>query len=338
MSFAKVTVIGAGGWGTALAQVLSHNFPEVTLWCREADTYEDISQNQINTTFLPKTKLSKRIKATQSIEEAVVGADLIVLAIPSSYVKENIIAFKNLVAKDAVIVNVAKGFDPKSRKRISVIIKEIFPDNDIAVLSGPNHAEETSLNEPSATVVASEKEMIADAVQDAFMTPTFRVYTSSDVIGVELGGALKNIIALSTGIMVGMGMGDNTKAALMTRGLSEITRLGQAMGAETMTFAGLAGVGDLIVTCTSGHSRNRRCGEAIGRGMSLQDYLDSTKMSVEGVGACRSAHLLAQELGVSMPITASLYGILFEGAKPKDVVESLMTRDRRPEHESIAFK
>ncbi len=335
--FREVAVIGAGGWGTALSIVLAENFRTVHIWARETEVCESINNSSYNQTFLPKVKMPANIRATQDIAEAVKQKDLLVFAVPSAYLSEIIALVKPHIAVDTVIVNVGKGFDPGTKKRLSEIIKQSFPGNDFAVLSGPNHAEETGKKIPSATVIAAEKKEIAEQLQDSFMTSYFRVYTSTDIVGVELGGALKNIIALATGVLDGLNFGDNTRAALMTRGLSEITRLGMAMGAQTMTFAGLSGVGDLIVTCTSMHSRNRRCGIAIGQGTSLQNYLNQTKMEVEGVGACKSAYYLAQKYNIRMPITTALYQVLYEDLKPEAAVKVLMTGDKRHEIEDIAF-
>ena len=335
--FKNVAVIGAGGWGTALSVVLADNFSKVTLWAREKEVMQSINSEDVNKTFLPNVTLAKNIVAVNDIIDAVEHKDLIVLAVPSAYVSQTLQKIKDNISNESIIINVGKGFDPTTKKRLSVIIKENLPNNKFAVLSGPNHAEETGKKIPSATVIAAEEKETAELLQDAFMTSYFRVYTSSDIVGVELGGALKNIIALSTGILDGLSYGDNTRAALMTRGISEITRLGKAMGASSMTFAGLSGIGDLIVTCTSMHSRNRRCGIALGKGVSLKEYLSQTKMEVEGVGACRSAYHLAQKHNVRMPITSTLYRILYEGLSGKDAVKELMTGDKRHEIEDIAF-
>jgi glycerol-3-phosphate dehydrogenase (NAD(P)+) len=335
MSFYKISVIGAGGWGSAITTVLAENFSNVTLWAREKEVCDQINEDHINKTFLPNVKLPKNVVAINDIDEAVFDKDLIVFALPSEYLSRTISQLKNKISKKTVLVNIGKGFDPKTKKRLSEVIEDLFPDNEIAVLSGPNHAEETGNKVPSATVVASKNLSTALAVQNAFMTPFFRVYTSYDVPGVEIGGALKNIIALATGVLDGIGLGDNTRAALMTRGLTEIRRLGIAMGAQSVTFSGLSGIGDLIVTCTSMHSRNRRCGMAIGKGEKLSEYLAGTKMVVEGVSACNIAYELAKEFDVRMPITTILYKVLHEEIDVKDAVDILMTGDKRPEVEDI---
>ncbi len=335
MKFQKVSVIGAGGWGSAITTVLAENFENVTLWAREKEVIEQINNNHINVTFLPNVTLCEKVIATSNIDEALYDKDLIVFALPSEYLYKTIFNIKNKISRKAVLVNIGKGFDPQTKKRLSEVIEDAFPENEIAVLSGPNHAEETGNKVPSATVVAAKKLSTALAVQNAFMTPFFRVYTSYDVPGVEVGGALKNIIALATGVLDGIGLGDNTRAALMTRGLTEIRRLGIAMGAQSVTFSGLSGVGDLIVTCTSMHSRNRRCGMAIGEGQKLSEYLANTQMVVEGVSACNIAYELAKEYDVRMPITTTLYNVLHEKIDVHEAVELLMTGDKRPEIEDI---
>src|SRR6056297_105340 len=257
MQFTNVAVIGAGGWGSGITTVLAENFDEVTIWAREKEVCRQINQDHVNKMYLPNVILSKKVKALNDIESVVKDKELIIFALPSEYLSRTAEKLIGKVNPESTLVNIGKGFDPKTHKRLSEILKSYFPKNKIAVLSGPNHAEETGNKVPSATVVASHDSKTALAVQNALMTPFFRVYTSKDVVGVEVGGALKNIIALATGVLDGIGLGDNTRAALMTRGLSEIRRLGISMGAKSVTFSGLSGVGDLIVTCTSMHSRNR---------------------------------------------------------------------------------
>ncbi|MFP4456516.1 MAG: NAD(P)H-dependent glycerol-3-phosphate dehydrogenase [Clostridia bacterium] len=337
MQFDKVAVIGAGGWGSGITTVLAENFSEVHIWAREIEVCNQINEDHINKMYLPNVKLSENVKAFNDIEKTANDKDLIIFALPSEYLSATAKTLRGKISSNATLVNIGKGFDPKTNKRLSEVLSDYFPENPIAVLSGPNHAEETGNKVPSATVVASNNKEIALNVQNAFMTPFFRVYTSKDVIGVEVGGALKNIIALATGVLDGIGLGDNTRAALMTRGLTEIRRLGLSMGARSVTFSGLSGIGDLIVTCTSMHSRNRRCGIAIGEGVKLKDYLANTNMVVEGVSACNIAYELSQQYDVRMPITETLYKILHDKIDVNDAVEHLMTGDKRPEVEDIAY-
>jgi glycerol-3-phosphate dehydrogenase (NAD(P)+) len=337
MQFSNVAVIGAGGWGSGITTVLAENFDEITIWAREEEVCKQINEEHINKMYLPNVELSPKVKAKSDILEVAKDKDLIIFALPSEYLSRTAKKLIGKINKKSALVNIGKGFDPASKSRLSEILKTYFPDNKIAVLSGPNHAEETGNKVPSATVVASSDTETALAVQNALMTPFFRVYTSKDVVGVEVGGALKNIIALATGVLDGIGLGDNTRAALMTRGLSEIRRLGICMGAKSVTFSGLSGVGDLIVTCTSMHSRNRRCGIAIGKGVKLKDYLASTNMVVEGVSACNIAYELSKIYEVRMPITETLYQVLHDEVDVHDAVEYLMTGDKRPEVEDIVY-
>lgn len=336
MKFSKVAVIGAGGWGSGITTVLAENFSEVKIWAREKEVCDQINIEHENKMYLPNVKLPENVVADNDIESVIEGKDLIIFALPSEYLA---ITAQNLIGKideEATLLNIGKGFDPSTKKRLSQILHEYFPKNKIGVLSGPNHAEETGQKVPSATVVASDDHNTAIKIQNSLMTPFFRVYTSDDIIGVEIGGALKNIIALATGVLDGIGLGDNSKAALMTRGLIEIRRLGVAMGAKSVTFSGLSGVGDLIVTCTSMHSRNRRCGIAIGKGMKLEEYLKNTNMVVEGVSACNIAFDLSKEYNIRMPISNTLYKILHDEIDVHQAVELLMTGDKRPETEDIA--
>ena len=267
------------------------------------------------------------------LKECVSGMEIIVLAVPSQAVRETASKISEYIAHNAIIINAAKGLEINTHKRMSQVIEEEIPHARIAVLSGPSHAEEVARQIPTTVVCSSEDMKAAELVQDVFMAPFFRVYTNPDIIGVETGGALKNIIALAAGISDGLGYGDNTKAALMTRGVSEIARLGQAMGGSILTFAGLTGIGDLIVTCTSMHSRNRRAGILIGQGKSLEEALKAVGMVVEGVNTCKAAYELAQHLGVEMPITEQLYHILFMGKDPASSVNDLMLRDKTYESE-----
>jgi glycerol-3-phosphate dehydrogenase (NAD(P)+) len=336
-----IGVIGAGSWGTALALLLGQKGFQVTLWLRSEELLKEIGQANENSTYLPGVSFPPTVKATNNLEEAVRGKNLIVLAVPSHAVRKTVSLIMKYFQEDTIIVNAAKGLEEGSLKRLSqVIIEELsptFPNAKVAVLSGPNHAEEVGRMIPTATVVAAGEETVAKKVQDIFMSPYFRVYTNSDITGVELGGALKNIIAIGAGVCEGLNYGDNTKAALVTRGLVEITRLGLALGARRGTFSGLTGVGDLFVTCTSSLSRNRYVGVMLGKNNALEDIISSMKMVAEGVKTTNAAHELSQQCGVEMPITREVYRILFEGMKPKVAVADLMRRDKRHEIEEIAF-
>ena len=331
----KISIIGSGSWGTANAISLASKGLDVKLWVRNKELLNVIMEERENTTYLPDVKLPDNIIATNDLEYCCKNSDIIVLGTPSHAVRDTVQNIRGYINKDQYIVNLAKGIENDSLCRMSEIIEEYLPHNPIAVLSGPNHAEEVARKLPSATVVSSKFKRVAEYIQDTFMTPWFRVYINPDIVGVELGGALKNIIALGAGISDGLGFGDNTKTALMTRGIVEIARLGVAMGARQSTFSGLSGVGDLIVTCTSMHSRNRRAGIAIGQGKSLEEVLSSTKMVVEGVRTSKSAYQLSKKLNIEMPITQEIYGVLFQGFDVKDSVMKLMMRNKTHEIEDL---
>ncbi|MBU4532416.1 MAG: NAD(P)H-dependent glycerol-3-phosphate dehydrogenase [Eubacteriales bacterium] len=336
---AMTTVVGAGSWGTALAQVLVQNGRSVRLWARRGELVREIVEQGENRRYLPGVRLDPEIEVLSNLSAAVRGSDLVVFAIPSQSFREVLREAIPYLPSGAVIVNVAKGIEERSQLRLSQVYSEESGDtrhNRYAALSGPSHAEEVGLGLPTAIVASSPHPGTAEIVQDAFMSPKLRVYTNPDLTGVELGGALKNIIALGTGIAEGLGFGDNTKAAIMTRGLTEITRLGTRLGADPLTFGGLAGVGDLIVTCTSMHSRNRRAGIAIGKGLTVSDAERSVNMVVEGVRTTRAAHGLSTKLDVVMPITTEIYRVLFENVSPKEAVGNLMTRSRTREIEEVA--
>lgn len=322
-----VAVIGSGSWGTALAIQLKRAGNNVILWSFKEEEAAAILSERENKEFLPGIKLDSDIVIT-SKDEDVTWADMIVFSTPSKFVRNMAKRFAPFVKENQIVVNVAKGLEEGSLLRLSQVIKEEIPQCRVAVLSGPSHAEEVGRNMATAIVAASEDVNVAEEVQNTFMTPMFRVYTNSDIVGVELGGALKNLIALAAGISDGCGFGDNTKAALMTRGLHEISRLGVAMGAKRETFAGLAGVGDLIVTCTSMHSRNRRAGILLGQGKTLKEALDEVHMVVEGVSNAKAAYELSKKLNINMPITYEINTVLYEGKDVKQAVYDLMTRDK----------
>lgn len=335
----NVAVIGSGSWGTALSLVLSDSKHNVTLWGLESEIANIYKDNYENKAYLPGVILPSTIKITGDISEALASVDLIVLAVPSQAVREVCCNIRPYLKGNPVIVNTAKGLEIKSLSRLSQVIQEELPlhSNNIGVLSGPSHAEEVGRRIPTAIVSASENKSVAEYVQDAFMTPYFRVYTNPDVIGVEMAGSLKNIIAVATGISDGLGFGDNSKAALITRGLSEIARLGCKMGGELLTFAGLSGVGDLVVTCTSMHSRNRRAGIQIGQGKPLEKVLKEMGMVVEGIKTTKAAFDLAKLNQIEVPITQELYNILFKGLDPKLGVANLMERNKTHEVEEIVL-
>lgn len=328
----NVAVYGAGSWGSALAVVLANAGHQVALIGRQATEMERMRKERENTRYLPGVVLPPAVLPTTDV--TLLNADLVVLSVPSHSVREAARRVKGYLKPGCIVVNTAKGMEEGSHLRLSEVLTEELPQHRIAVLSGPSHAEEVGRNMPTTVVVASDVD-VAKTVQDLMMTPEFRIYTNPDIIGVELGGALKNVIALCTGIAEGLGFGDNTKAALMTRGLAEIARLGVAQGGHSLTFAGLSGVGDLIVTCTSPHSRNRRAGVALGQGKPLETVLKDVGMVVEGVRATRIAYQLSLEKNISMPITAQAYKVLFEGADPKVAVADLMMRGKRHELEEI---
>jgi glycerol-3-phosphate dehydrogenase (NAD(P)+) len=332
----KVAVLGGGSWGTALSVLLSKNDVDTGIWIRSKEQFEIMSNNRENPKYLPDIKLPKQLEISTDIDEILKERSIVVLAVPTNSVRELLVQLEGKIQKSQVIVNVAKGIENKSKKRISEIAREYFPDNDFVALSGPSHAEEVALDIPTTVVSASTNKKVAEYIQDVFSCSTFRVYTNPDVIGVELGGALKNIIALGAGISDGLGYGDNTKAALMTRGIYEMSKLGVALGADPDTFSGLSGIGDLIVTCTSMHSRNRRAGILIGKGLSMEKAVEEIGMVVEGIKTTKSTYELAGDIGVEMPITKELYNVLYNGADVRESVGKLMGRSMKHEMEIVA--
>lgn len=327
----KIGVIGSGSWGTAIATVLSNNNHQVKLWSYLLEEYEMLEKNREHVKFLPGVKLDDNISFTTSMEEAVSGMDVIVIACPSFAVRSTCEKVKEFY-KDQIVVSIAKGLEDKSLKCLSEVIEEVInPVSKVCVLSGPSHAEEVGKKMCTTLVAASEDIKIAEKVQDIFMCDYLRVYTSTDIKGVQLGGALKNVISLCVGISDGLGYGDNTKAALMTRGMAEIIRLGVKMGGRPETFSGLTGMGDLIVTCTSNHSRNRRAGILIGQGVKPSEATKQVGMVVEGILACEAAYKLAEKYGVEMPIVEEAYGVLYKDYDVNSSMENLMLRDKRKE-------
>lgn len=327
----KVTVIGSGSWGTALAIMLAKEGHEVLIWARREDVVEELLQKRTNEKYLPGVTIPPEIQATTDRKAAVEGAEIIIFAVPSRAVRSTLEDFADILQKGQILVNVAKGLEDGTLLRLSEVMESIAPQCEICVLSGPSHAEEVARNIPTACLIASKNEAVARLVQEEFRNPRFRLYTNTDLVGVEIGAALKNIMALAAGMSDGLGFGDNTKAALMTRGIAEMKRLGIAMGGRAETFAGLSGIGDLIVTCTSMHSRNRRAGILLGQGKSLQETLDAVQMVVEGVNTVEAACHLAEKYGVSMPITETINEVLFHGLPAEEAVQELMTRESKAE-------
>lgn len=328
----KITVAGAGSWGTALALLLGKNH-DVTLYSNIQEQAATINREHENKEFLPGIAIPEKTQVITDLAQAA-DAEMIVFAVPSNVIKNVFENFADHIKQPTICVNVAKGIDSTTLQRISEMMEEILPNIcEIAVLSGPSHAEEVARGIPTTVVAASKSEETARKVQDAFMQDTFRVYTSDDLVGVELGGTVKNVIALAAGVCDGLGYGDNTKAALMTRGMAEMAQLGVVMNGKPETFSGLTGMGDLIVTCTSMHSRNRRAGILIGQGKSLAKALDEVHMVVEGVYAARAVAKLADKYNVTMPLTREINSVLFEGKNPRVAVMDLMTRDKKGEHE-----
>ncbi|NCU16371.1 NAD(P)H-dependent glycerol-3-phosphate dehydrogenase [Pallidibacillus pasinlerensis] len=338
MSLENITVLGAGSWGTALGIVLADNGHNVRLWSYNEEQVNEINNLKTNENYLPGIQLQENIRAYVDLQTALKDVETIVIAVPTKAIREVVQKVSKIIKTPKTLVHVCKGIEPDTLKRVSEIIREEMPDDlmkDLVVLSGPSHAEEVSRRQPTTVAVSSENIAAAEYVQDLFMNNNFRVYTNEDIVGVEIGGALKNIIALAAGISDGLGYGDNAKAALITRGLAEITRLGTKMGANPLTFLGLTGIGDLIVTCTSVHSRNWRTGNALGKGQSLEEILAEMGQVVEGVRTTKAAVQLAEKYNVTMPISSILYKVLFENLKPKEAVDELMSRRKTHEMEDI---
>jgi len=327
----RIAVIGDGGWGTALALVLHRNGHRVSVWGPFAHTIDEIKATGENRAYLAGVGLPAGIEWTADRERAVDGADVAVLATPSRFFRDVAVSFSGLLPAACCVVSVAKGLDERTHERMTQIAAEALGIPQPAALSGPSHAEEVAREIPTTVVLASENPEQARSLQALFANPRFRVYTATDVVGVELGGALKNVIAIAVGVSDGLGFGDNTRAALITRGLAEISRLGCAAGARAETFAGLSGMGDLIVTCTSRHSRNRSVGERLGRGETIEQILDSMKQVAEGVWNCASACTLARDEGEEAPISEEVRAIVHDGKSPAAAVESLLSRGLKAE-------
>jgi glycerol-3-phosphate dehydrogenase (NAD(P)+) len=329
----KISVIGAGSWGTTLSILLTENSSlSVTLWEYDAEYAQELSQKRINSVYLPGVNIPKSIYITSSLKEALSGNTALVLAVPSQYLLRVLTRIKKRKITPQWIVSVIKGITSQLKRPSEVISETLgYPLRKIAVLSGPSHAEEVSQRIPTAVVVASGNFKLAQYLQKLFLRSYFRVYSNRDVVGVELGGALKNIIALAAGIIDGLGLGDNTKAALMTRGLVELRRIGEALGAKEKTFWGLSGIGDLIVTCTSKYSRNRKVGEELAKGKSLKEILRDMVEVAEGVPTTKAVYKLAHQKKIEVPITEQVYQVLFKDKPPKKALEELMMREVKPE-------
>lgn len=327
----NIAVIGAGGWGLALGLLLNEKKHQVTFWCYSEKEKDDILQYRENKRCLPGIKIPLEIKFTNEMSEALREADVAIMAVPSKAVRTTAKLMKDCICSNTTVVNVSKGIEETTLLCLADVISEELT-NPVVILSGPSHAEEVARHIPTTVVVSSKNMDKAYEVQELFMNEYFRVYTNDDLIGVELGGALKNVIALAAGIVEGMGYGDNTKAALITRGIAEMTRLGVKMGGKMETFAGLTGIGDLVVTCTSGHSRNRRAGELVGQGFTIDEAMQQVNMVVEGVPTTKAGYALMQRYQVEMPILSAIYEVLFNGQPVQEMINNLMMRHKKDEH------
>ena len=334
---ANVAVIGAGSWGIALAKVLHTNGSDVTVWSIVEDEIKMLNENHEHLDKLPGVKLPEDMQFTTDLKEAIEGKEYLILAVPYVFTRSTAKSMAPFVKEGQVIVCVAKGIEEDTLKTISDVVEEEIPVADVAVMCGPSHAEEVGMGLPTTVVAGSVKKKVAESVQDIFMNEVFRVYTSPDVLGRELGGSLKNVIALAAGMADGLGYGDNTKAALITRGISEMGRLALKMGAKYETLSGLTGIGDLIVTCESKHSRNRKAGMLMGQGYTMQQAMDEVKMVVEGVYSAKAAIALAKKYDVDMPIIEAVNRVLFEDKPAKEAVAELMQRDKRAEYNALEW-
>ena len=332
---ASIGVIGAGTWGTALAVLLHNNGHQTAIWSAFPEEIEEMTKPRRHKN-LPEITIPEEIFLTADLEEAMACKDVLIMAVPSVFVRSTAARMKPFLKKGQLVVDVAKGIEEGTLKTLSQVIEEELPEAETAILSGPSHAE-VSRGLPTTCVVGAHRKETAEYLQSVFMSPVFRVYTSPDMIGIEVGAALKNVIALAAGIADGLGYGDNTKAALITRGIAEITRLGMKMGGKEQTFVGLSGIGDLIVTCASMHSRNRRAGILIGKGYTMDEAMKEVQMVVEGVYSAKAAKALAEAYGEDMPIVEQINQVLFEGKPAKDAVGDLMLRDKRIENSLLPW-
>jgi glycerol-3-phosphate dehydrogenase (NAD(P)+) len=327
----NIAFIGGGSFGTALSILLAKKGNTVSIWDRDKSVVDEINNKRTNDRYIKNINIPDNVRAYDSIEEALSESEYVVLAVPSHVVRTACKNIKQIIKSHQILISIAKGIEVGSLKRISEIIKEELPNNPLVILSGPSHAEEVAVEIPTTVVVSSENMKYAEMVQDIFMTNKFRIYTNDDLVGVEIGGAVKNIIALAAGVSDGLGYGDNTKAALMTRGMHEIMKIGIKLGGRAETFSGLTGMGDLIVTCTSMHSRNRRAGILIGKGMSVEEATEKIGMAVEGITATKAFYELKEREKIDMPITDVLYKVLFTDKNPEEAVKELMAREKKDE-------
>ncbi len=335
---AKISMIGAGSWGTALSVVLHNNGHEVTVWSALEPEITMLKEHHEQVEKLPGVKLPEDMVFTTDMELAVRGQDMLVLAVPSPFTRNTAKTMAPYVSEGQLVVSVAKGIEEDTLMTLSQIIKEEIPQCEVAVLCGPSHAEEVGIGLPTTLVAGAKKKSTAELVQNTFMNETLRIYTSPDMLGMEIGASLKNVIALAAGMADGMGYGDNAKAALITRGVAEMGRLALAMGANFETLSGLTGMGDLIVTCESKHSRNRKAGMLMGQGYTMQEAMDEVKMVVEGVFSAKAAIELAAKYQVSMPIVEQVNAVLFHDKPAKEAVKDLMLRDKKVEHDDLAWQ
>lgn len=331
------SVIGAGSWGTALARALAKNGHDVTVWSIMEDEIQMLNEKREHELKLPGVKLPDTIIFTTDLEKAIKGKEMIILAVPSPFTRSTSKSMASYVEEGQLIVNVAKGIEDITYMTLTDIIEQEIPQATVAVLSGPSHAEEVGKDMPTTLVAGAKAKETAEYIQNAFMSDVLRVYTSPDILGIELGGALKNVVALAAGMADGLGCGDNTKAALITRGIAEIARLGVAMGGKLESFTGLTGIGDLIVTCSSKHSRNRKAGQLIGQGYTYEEAMAEVKMVVEGVYSAKAAYGLGQKYHISMPIVEEVNDILFNGKAASEAVKDLMFRDKRKEASTLTW-
>lgn len=334
---ANVGIMGAGSWGTALSVLLSDNGHQVTVWSIDEKEVEMLSAKREHESKLPGVKIPEDMTITGNLAEAIQGKDFLVLAVPSPFTRATAKKMCPYVKEGQIIVDVAKGIEKSTLMTLSQQIEQEIPQADVAVLSGPSHAEEVGKRLPTTCVIGAKSKKTAQYLQSAFISSVFRVYISPDILGIELGGSLKNVIALAAGIADGLGYGDNTKAALITRGIAEIARLGVKMGGKIESFTGLTGIGDLIVTCASVHSRNRKAGYLMGQGKSMQEAMDEVKMVVEGVYSAKAAKQLAEKYEVSMPIVEQVNAVLFEGKNPAEAVDDLMQRASKSESDTLPW-
>ncbi|WP_026835890.1 NAD(P)H-dependent glycerol-3-phosphate dehydrogenase [Eubacterium xylanophilum] len=334
----NIAFLGAGSWGTALAILCANNGHKVTIWSKIKEETDMLREKREHVHRLPGAKLPDSIEIEDDLEKACEDKDIIVISVASPFIRQTAASIKDFIKQDQIIVNVAKGIEDSTLMTLCEVIQDEIPQANVGVLSGPSHAEEVSKGVPTTVVVGAKTEKTASFIQDIFMSKNFRVYTSPDIIGIELGGALKNVIALAAGILDGMGLGDNTKAALMTRGIAEISRLGIELGGKMETFCGLSGIGDLIVTCTSTHSRNHNCGYLLGKGKSLDEAKAEINQAIEGVNTARAAMALANKHHVTMPIVEQINAVLFDNRSAEEALDLLYLRDKVNEYSALTWE